>query len=209
MNNVFEIIKEIIPILALVVSAVSLFVYTQRDKKSFLRININSNKLLFTVDLENIGPSPARIKEIKLQRSSAKTEPEPKPEEELSLMTLFGAKGYTPIDGSGKGSIPQGDDDVKFDWNVEGRMFSNLAGDVISGGGTKHHLFRCQASDVDSLKYLWETLKDYEMTITYYDVYGILFWWKRECKSHFRQDFDSFTAALGNKTEFSEKADMK
>ena len=207
MNNVFEIIKEIVPILALVVSAVSLFVYTQRDKKSFLRININSNKLLFAVDLENIGPSPARIKEIKLQRSRAKVEAEL--EEELSLMTLFGAKGYTPIDGSGKGSIPQGDDDVKFDWNVEERMFSNLAGDVISGGGTKHHLFRCHASDVDSLKYLWETLKDYEMTITYYDVYGILFWWKRECKSHFRQDFDSFTAALGNKTKFSEKIDMK
>lgn len=207
MNNVFEIIKEIVPILALVVSAVSLFVYTQRDKKSFLRININSNKLLFAVDLENIGPSPARIKEIKLQRSRAKAEAEP--EEELSLMTLFGAKGYTPIDGSGKGSIPQGGDNVKFDWNVEGRMFSNLAGDVISGGGTKHHLFRCHASDVDSLKYLWETLKDYEMTITYYDVYGILFWWKRECKSHFRQDFDSFTAALGNKTKFSEKIDMK
>ena len=207
MNNVFEIIKEIVPILALVVSAASLFVYTQRDKKSFLRININSNKLLFAVDLENIGPSPARIKEIKLQRSRTKAEAEP--EEELSLMTLFGAKGYTSIADRGKGSIPQGDDVVKFDWNVEGRMFSNLAGDVISGGGTKHHLFRCHASDVDSLKYLWETLKDYEMTITYYDVYGILFWWKRECKSHFRQDFDSFTAALGNKTKFSEKIDMK
>ena len=190
--DVVDIIPLVVAVLALVVSAISLFGYTQRDKMPFLRININSNKLLFTIDLENIGQSLAKIEEIKLQKRGTE---QPK-NEDTTLMTLFGAQEYTNSINSGKISIGSAN------WNVAGRMFSNLTGDVISGGGTKHHLFRCKAGDVDTLKRLWETIKDYEMTITYCDVYGILHWRKRECKSHFLQDFDSFKAAIGNNSFF-------
>lgn len=193
--DVVDIITLVVAVLALVVSAISLFGYTQRDKMSFLRININSNKLLFTIDLENIGPSPAKIKEIKLQKADTEQSKNTDTKDK-TLMTLFGAQEYTNSINSGKISIGSAN------WNVTGRMFSNLTGDVISGGGTKHHLFRCKAKDVDTLKRLWETIKDYEMTITYCDVYGILHWRKRECKSHFLQDFDSFKAAIGNNSFF-------
>lgn len=188
-----DIIESAVTILSLAVSAIALFVYTQRDKKSYLRININSNKLQFSVDLENIGPSPARIKEIRLEKRkiSDKKVKKVKKVREESLITLFGAKNYKKSNSSA--------------WSAESIMFANVSGDVITGGGIKHHLFSCYASNVDSLKYLWETLKDYDMVITYYDVYGMFFWLKRKCKSHFQQDYKSFEAAVGNRTSFSDK----
>lgn len=190
-QTTLDIAKGIVEILTFAVSAISLFVYTQRDRKSFLRININSNKLQFSVDLENIGPSPARIKEIKLERRGDLE----KSSKAISLISLLGANGSAPC---GEGST----------WDADSIFFSNLSGDVISGGGTKHHLFRCQAKNVNSLKFLWETLKDYDMTITYFDVYGLFIWRKRKCKSHFQQDYDSFAAALGNRTAFSDKGNL-
>lgn len=205
-KTILEIINTVAAIFAIAISAITLFVYTQRDKRSLLRININSNKLFFSVDLENIGQSPAKIKKIELQKCDSKTESS----ETTSLITLFGVeKKYTSIIKSSEETPPQGEKGAIPSWNTESRRFSNLSGDIIKGGGTKHHLFRCQASDVNSLKYLWETLKDYEMTITYSDVFGLFSHREQICKSHFQQDFYSFKAALGNRTDFSEKAEMK
>lgn len=205
-KTILEIMNTVVAIFAIAISAITLFVYTQRDKRSLLRININSNKLFFSVDLENIGQSPAKIKKIELQKCDSKTESS----ETTSLITLFGnEKEYTPIIESNKETTSQGEKEEAPSWSAESRRFSNLSGDIIKGGGTKHHLFRCQASDVNSLKYLWETLKDYEMTITYSDVFGLFSHREQICKSHFEQDFNSFKAALGNRTDFSEKAEMK
>lgn len=204
-TTIREIIEATVSILAIAISAITLFVYTQRDKRSLLRININSNKLFFSVDLENIGQNPAKIKKIELRKRGVKVESS----EPTSLITLFGAKGYTPVIENNEETPSQGKKEKTPGWSAESRRFSNLSGDIVKGGGTKHHLFRCQASDVNSLKYLWETLKDYEMTITYSDVFGLFSHREQTCKSHFEQDFNSFKAALGDRTDFSEKAEMK
>lgn len=199
-GEIIGLIKDIAEISAGVVGAIGLVFYTQRDRKSFLRLNCNSNKLQFSVDLENVGPNLARIKKIEMRKRNCAAST---PQDAQTLIDLFGAKDYVPI--SEGISITPVDTDLNY--KAISRMFSNLTGDVIGGSGTKHHLFRCQVEDVASLKYLWDTLKDYEITVTYTDVYGMFFWKRRTCTSHFDRDYASFVAALGNRTAFGKESD--
>lgn len=185
MRDILPIIKDIASIVAILISAASLFVYTQRDKKSFLRVNANSYKLSFSIDLENVGPNLAYIKAINLlRRDSPEKLTAVFTEEALPLAKILGV-----IDES----------------HCTARLYSNLTGDVIKGGGTKHHLFRCTVTDLEELKKIWKVLSQYELEVAYQDVFGLLTKKRRTCRSHFDRDYESFQAALGNRACFVEE----
>ena len=177
-------IKDIATIFAAIISAFSLFIFTQKDKQSYLRIKVNSKKTEFKIVLENVGSNLAKIEKIKLEKVNPVERPE-----EYSLLKLFA------------------DSNEKAEEKVQTihystRSFSNLTGDYIRGDGVKHNLFSCTVEDIDSLKALWTIIQDYQLTVEYRDVFGMRSHHTKICISHFAQDYQSFSAALGNRTEF-------
>ena len=183
-DTLLPIIKDIATIVAAIISAISLFIFTQKDKQSYLRINANSKKTEFKVVLENVGSNLSKIENIKLEKVDNKGT-----SGESSLLALFGDS--VKVDESNGKKI-----------SYITRSFSNLTGDYICGGGVKHNLFSCTVEDVESLKNLWNTIKVYQMTVEYKDVFGIRSHHTKTCVSHFAQDYESFVAALGNRTSF-------
>lgn len=183
-ENLLPMIKDIATIFAAIISAFSLFIFTQKDKQSYLRINVNSKKTEFKIVLENVGSNLAKIDKIKLEKVNPVERPE-----EYSLLKLFA------------------DSNEKAEEKVQTihystRSFSNLTGDYIRGDGVKHNLFSCTVEDIDSLKALWTIIQDYQLTVEYRDVFGMRSHHTKICISHFAQDYQSFSAALGNRTEF-------
>ena len=133
-ENLLPMIKDIATIFAAIISAFSLFIFTQKDKQSYLRINVNSKKTEFKIVLENVGSNLAKIEKIKLEKVNPVERPE-----EYSLLKLFA------------------DSNEKAEEKVQTihystRSFSNLTGDYIRGDGVKHNLFSCTVEDIDSLK---------------------------------------------------------
>ena len=183
-ENLLPMIKDIATIFAAIISAFSLFIFTQKDKQSYLRINVNSKKTEFKIVLENVGSNLAKIEKIKLKKVNVEADPD-----ELSLSKLFADSAEAT-----------NNDKKKIIYIT--RSFSNLTGDYIRGDGVKHNLFSCTVEDIDSLKALWNIIQDYQLTVEYRDVFGMRSHHTKICISHFAQDYQSFSAALGNRTEF-------
>ena len=87
-ENLLPMIKDIATIFAAIISAFSLFIFTQKDKQSYLRINVNSKKTEFKIVLENVGSNLAKIEKIKLKKVNVEAD-----SDELSL-SKFGNEDY-------------------------------------------------------------------------------------------------------------------
>lgn len=174
-------------IAALIVPAIALFIYEQRYNGSYLRINANSRGRYFTIDLENVNHSLAKIEKIEFRYKT--------PDGDIVSYEWLEEDMF-------KGEIKLfNTDNCIFgveDHNYKMRMFSNLTNDVIAGG-VKHHMFRCEVDNMDDLKTVWESISNCSIGVTYKDIYGFTTFIKRKCKSHFDQDYNSFKLAVRNR----------
>lgn len=191
MEEFMSVFNNVITILAFVFSVFTLYI-TLRDKQSYMRINANSNKLSFVVDLENSGPNLAYIKNIKAysRGDERKLFAKPVVNDTLGFVKLIRDE-----------AIAKGVEES----HIVSRSCTELAGDVVIGNGTKHHIFSCTVTELSDLKIIWEILSQYEIKVIYRDMYGLLTVFRKKCYSHFKIDYDAFDLALGSRSGFTEK----